>query len=192
MKIAVIGNGPSALDYEAGKYIDKCDEVMRINIPDTSGYEKFVGSRTTMRAYNTNPKCIKAMHRSGKKYNLVLLCPHRLSEVRRRGLIKLHKKKKVPFDIVGKEHKGPMGEVGMQNHRCTAGFMAICYLMVHYPEAQIALHGFDAMSGPVSKKHYWSKKSVNNLGSVHNLEKEAEFYYMLMKENRVLYIPEEL
>ena len=50
----VIGNGPSALLYEAGAEIDKFDVVIRINRFHIKGFEKFVGSKTDIWATTYN------------------------------------------------------------------------------------------------------------------------------------------
>jgi hypothetical protein len=45
MKICVVGNGACALKKENGKFIDSCDQVVRIKNFQTLGYEKYVGSK---------------------------------------------------------------------------------------------------------------------------------------------------
>lgn len=46
MKIAIIGNGSTAIKNENGKFIDNCDLVLRIKNFQLNGYEKWVGSKT--------------------------------------------------------------------------------------------------------------------------------------------------
>ena len=48
MKIAVIGNGACALNTLTGDIIDRCDHIVRLGNFVISGYEKFVGGRTTI------------------------------------------------------------------------------------------------------------------------------------------------
>ena len=46
MKVILIGNGSSVVDYKMGEYIDsEFDLVYRINRFKTEGFEKYVGSR---------------------------------------------------------------------------------------------------------------------------------------------------
>lgn len=46
--IILVGNGPSAVSWEAGEIIDACPEVARFNNFVTEGFEKFVGTKTTV------------------------------------------------------------------------------------------------------------------------------------------------
>ena len=55
MKIVVIGNGSSVLDFELGHLIDKFDEVVRFNLFEIEGYEKHVGTKTTTWFRNSGP-----------------------------------------------------------------------------------------------------------------------------------------
>lgn len=55
MKIVVVGNGSSVLNYEFGKLIDTFDEVVRFNFYEIEGYEKHVGTKTTIWFRNSGP-----------------------------------------------------------------------------------------------------------------------------------------
>ncbi|MBK6949573.1 MAG: glycosyltransferase family 29 protein [Haliscomenobacter sp.] len=46
--IIIVGNGPSLLEMELGKRIDTFENIVRFNGFRTKGYEKFVGSKTTI------------------------------------------------------------------------------------------------------------------------------------------------
>lgn len=47
-KLAIIGNGKSALEHASGELIDSCDEVLRMNSFEIEGFEACVGSKTTI------------------------------------------------------------------------------------------------------------------------------------------------
>lgn len=49
---AIIGSSGSLLEYNYGTKIDSFDDVIRCNRAPSSGYEKFVGSKTTLRIVN--------------------------------------------------------------------------------------------------------------------------------------------
>lgn len=51
-KVVVVGNAPSVLEHGAGKLIDACDEVIRINNFQIDGYETHVGSKTTRAVFS--------------------------------------------------------------------------------------------------------------------------------------------
>jgi|688.fasta_scaffold04801_7 hypothetical protein len=47
-KICIIGNGVGSIRKENGKFVDSCDEVVRIKNFETRGFEKYIGSKTTI------------------------------------------------------------------------------------------------------------------------------------------------
>ena len=46
---AIVFSSGNLLNEEYGEFIDSFDEVMRFNLAPTKGFEKYVGSKTTMR-----------------------------------------------------------------------------------------------------------------------------------------------
>lgn len=50
--ICLVGNGGVVMEKELGNEIDNYDVVIRFNHAPTSGYEKYVGSKTTLRLVN--------------------------------------------------------------------------------------------------------------------------------------------
>jgi hypothetical protein len=77
-KCAVVGNSGILLKQSYGSFIDSHDMVMRLNNAQISGYEKFVGSKTTISFVNSNifhrcsrrPDCF--CHPYGMKVPIVL------------------------------------------------------------------------------------------------------------------------
>ncbi len=55
MQIIAIGNGSSVLNYKFGHLIDKFDEVARFNLFEIKGYEKYIGTKTTIWFRNSGP-----------------------------------------------------------------------------------------------------------------------------------------
>lgn len=55
MKAAVVGNSPILLKQNYGDIIDQHDCVIRFNLAKTENFEKFVGSKTTVRFCNQHP-----------------------------------------------------------------------------------------------------------------------------------------
>tara|TARA_Y100000816_G_C26108368_1_gene590162 strand:- start:3611 stop:4300 length:690 start_codon:yes stop_codon:yes gene_type:complete len=53
-KVIIIGNSPSVLNYEYGSIIDSYDVVIRINRCLTTGFEKYIGSKTDIWATTKN------------------------------------------------------------------------------------------------------------------------------------------
>lgn len=52
--IALVASSSNLLEREYGKTIDSFDEVVRFNRAPTKGYEKYVGSKTTIRIANNH------------------------------------------------------------------------------------------------------------------------------------------
>jgi len=57
-KIIIVGSGSSVLDKELGKKIDSFDIVVRLNNYEIKGYEKYVGSKTTIWGRNNSNRTI--------------------------------------------------------------------------------------------------------------------------------------
>lgn len=55
MKCAIVGNSPIVLEKEWGNEIDSHDIVVRFNIAKTQGFEKHVGSKSSIRFSNLHP-----------------------------------------------------------------------------------------------------------------------------------------
>ena len=54
--VVVIGNSPTALLHEFGELIDSFDKVIRVNKCVTEGYEKFIGTKTSIWSTTTNKR----------------------------------------------------------------------------------------------------------------------------------------
>lgn len=49
-KICIVGNAVTSIKKENGKFIDSCDEVVRIKNFQTNEFEKYIGNKTTIYA----------------------------------------------------------------------------------------------------------------------------------------------
>lgn len=58
LRVLVIGNAPSVLNWELGDKIDEFDVIIRINNFRVSGYERFIGSKTS--AAVISPACMES------------------------------------------------------------------------------------------------------------------------------------
>lgn len=66
----VIGNSPSVLNYEIGKFIDEFDVVLRCNWYQISGYEKYVGTKTNIWFFRFTNMFVDAFERPNKFHKL--------------------------------------------------------------------------------------------------------------------------
>jgi hypothetical protein len=92
MKIVVVGNGPSVLKRNLEKTIDSCDIVIRLNSFKTKGFEKHVGSKTTIWANGTlNWENIKLLNQYQEIFLLYPLLQYYFQRVKKLCLIPIQK-----------------------------------------------------------------------------------------------------
>lgn len=71
MKAIVIGNSPSVLEYEYGKFIDEYfDVVIRCNWYRIEGFEKYVGTKTDVWSFRHSPEFIDAVAGKSETHRL--------------------------------------------------------------------------------------------------------------------------
>ena len=68
--IIVIGNSPSVLQYCYGDLIDKFDMVIRCNWYKIKGFERHVGTKTSIWAAAVGDEFIRAVKKPNKTHNL--------------------------------------------------------------------------------------------------------------------------
>jgi hypothetical protein len=71
MKICIVGNGGGALKNKNGKFIDLCDEVVRIKNFKTDGFEQYVGSKTTIYSSKWFAWFDRVIHDKPLKFNFL-------------------------------------------------------------------------------------------------------------------------
>jgi len=134
--IVVIGNGSSVLNDEFGHLIDEFDEVVRFNLFETYGYERYVGSKTTIWFRNSGP--MKERDESQFKQVIVQSVDHpnewtdhsvyeRYSRVDDETIADIRKIVKTPFNL-------------------STGIQALGYLTRKY--GKITIYGFDVFDPP--------------------------------------------
>lgn len=65
----VVGSSPGLMNYSLGHFIDQHDAIFRSNIAPSKGYERSVGSRTTVRAVNP----VTRISRIPKDFNMSIV-----------------------------------------------------------------------------------------------------------------------
>lgn len=71
MKICIVGNGTSALKSENGKFIDSCDQVVRIKNFEIKGFEKYIGTKTDIFASKWFAWFDRKIHDKPLKFNFL-------------------------------------------------------------------------------------------------------------------------
>ncbi len=189
-KILIIANGPSILNQNFGTEIDKFQEVARINNFQLDGFEKHIGSKTTI-WFNGGNQNLKKPNFYPKE--VVVFIPYEILERKEQKV-----KKKLPIRlgmnsddyIVIRKEKMKEYEEKSKIKRPTTGFNSILWAVDNYKE--VIIHGFDFFQD--SKEHYYDSyimKKISNLkimrkGQKHDNIGEKKFIQSLINKNKVI------
>ena len=196
LKVLIIGNGPSILEKEYGKEIDKFDIVIRLNDYKIKGYEKNVGEKTDLWFTGLGWQLDK--RKSNKK---TLICSHKF--YKRKDVLKQVEKKiifskdentckneKKNIYYVNNPHMFKYQKyVSDKKYMFSTGMCAIL-TAINYFYNPITIVGFD---GGIEKRkggtgkvmpHYYERKTEVGKG-VHNFNKEQEIIKELMMEGKL-------
>ncbi|XP_064845346.1 CMP-N-acetylneuraminate-beta-1,4-galactoside alpha-2,3-sialyltransferase-like isoform X1 [Oncorhynchus masou masou] len=206
-KCIIMGNGAILTNKSMGARIDEYNVIARLNEAPVSGYEKDVGSRTTMRI--TYPEgAIQKTERYEQDSLFVLSAFKTLDFKWLRSMIfkeRLHSTdgfwksvahhvprepsemrilnpyfiQEAAFRFIGLPHnKGQMGRGNIP----TLGTVAITMALHNCDEVAVAGFGYD-MSTPHAPLHYYEKIRMVAIKQswTHNISKEKEFLIKLVK-----------
>ena len=186
--IIIIGNGPSVLDYNFGKLIDKHPLVARINNYQIDGYEKKIGSKTDVWFNGANSK-LKIPNKTPEK--TVVLIPSEIIK-RKNNNLNRHVQKRLknnnlnPVIISLNDISNFEKNTGL--NRLTTGLYSILWAIENYEE--VIIHGFDFFQN--SKGHYYNSKMIQlintyilNKGHKHNNELEQKYVKKLIKNDNI-------
>ncbi|XP_071005837.1 CMP-N-acetylneuraminate-beta-1,4-galactoside alpha-2,3-sialyltransferase-like isoform X1 [Oncorhynchus clarkii lewisi] len=206
-KCIIMGNGAILTNKSMGARIDEYNVIARLNEAPVSGYEKDVGSRTTMRI--TYPEgAIQKTERYEQDSLFVLSAFKALDFKWLRSMIfkeRLHSTdgfwksvahhvprepsemrilnpyfiQEAAFRFIGLPHnKGQMGRGNIP----TLGTVAITMALHNCDEVAVAGFGYD-MSTPHAPLHYYEKIRMVAIKQswTHNISKEKEFLIKLVK-----------
>ncbi len=189
-KILIIANGPSILNHNFSAEIDKFQEVARINNFRIDGFEKHIGSKTTI-WFNGGNQNLKKPNFYPKE--IIVFIPYEILERKEQKV-----KKKLPIRlgissddyIVVKKEKMKEYQDKSKIKRPTTGFNSILWAVDNYKE--VIIHGFDFFQD--SKEHYYDSyimKKISNLkimrkGQKHDNIGEKFFIQSLINKNKVI------
>lgn len=167
MKIALIGNGESALNNKNGHFIDKCDIVIRLGNFIVDSYEEYVGSKTDIYV----SRWYKAKYRENKFFQRIkeMWIPRTFCsrEQKYDHLIDennlINRIKYIPNEIIFKyKIKFPYTKIihntsksVNKNLQCClpdSGIIAIDMAKHYYPDTELFISGFDNCK----TSYYWS------------------------------------
>ncbi|XP_050967331.1 ST3 beta-galactoside alpha-2,3-sialyltransferase 3a isoform X2 [Labeo rohita] len=206
-KCIIVGNGGILFNKSLGSQIDQYDVVVRLNQAPIAGFEKDVGTKTTMRITYPEGAIQKSEHY--EKSSLFVLSAFKpvdfkwlqymLSKVKPRSMEGFWKSvarfvprgpedirilnpyfiQEAAFKFIGLPHNnGVMGKGNIP----TLGTVAITMALHNCDEVAVAGFGYD-MSNPHAPLHYYEKLMMSAIKEswTHNIFREKEFLRKLVK-----------
>ncbi|XP_033625857.1 CMP-N-acetylneuraminate-beta-1,4-galactoside alpha-2,3-sialyltransferase-like isoform X4 [Asterias rubens] len=206
-RCVIVGNGGVIKDTAVGQVIDNFDVVIRINDAPTKGFEKDVGTKTTMRMCYPESAFTKSEQFSGDWLLLLMVFKpldltwlQTVSQGKKMESNKGFWKKiatSVPkkpedfrilnpsilreagFDIIGL----PVSEGKLGKNVPTSGCVAIMLALRFCDEVAVAGFGYDT-SRPNSPLHYYDKLKMSEIKRswTHSVDKEQRMLYQLVDQ----------
>ena len=188
--ILIIANGPSTLKYEYGNENNLFKNVARINNYKTNGFEKYIGSKTTIWFNGANKKL---KPRPDFKDKIVVFVPYEILKAKEDDVIqRTPKRLKInpeQYTLISKQQMKHY-EIISSIKRPTTGFNSILWALDNYKK--VVIHGFDFFLD--GKEHYYDSfliKKISNFKIVGKAKKhdnigEKEFVKSLINKNKII------
>tara|TARA_B100002051_G_C16724749_1_gene634635 strand:- start:480 stop:1106 length:627 start_codon:yes stop_codon:yes gene_type:complete len=192
--ILIIANGPSVTKYNYGNIINTFPEIARINDYRITGFENFIGNKTTI-WFNGASKSLKK--RKDPPGKVVVFIPAEIlykkeNLVVDRTPIRLGLKSS-QFNLINKETMKSYEKISNIN-RPTTGLNSIMWSMENYQN--VIIHGFDFFLN--NKYHYYDslltkikvnisyKEKYKERSILHDNLAESKFVKQLIKNNKII------
>ena len=151
----LVGNGPSLLDSELGDTIDSYSEVVRFNDFQTEGFEKHVGSRTTLwSCYGKNAQKVRSSPPERVAYLHGAVASPEWYEPKELWRIPVAFYDQVRNEVRSRSTKDPATLLP------SAGLVTLRWLLDYHRAPCATLVGFDHFSRSKSKKHHYWREGV--------------------------------
>jgi len=188
---AIVGSSGNLLNNKFGNEIDNHDFVIRFNQARVVGYEKYVGSKTSLRVINAHiPAAINGDMNNFNENAEVFSkwSPDIFSELKEKNYLC---KTDVNIDIVSKlypdiifnkiSHHTTSFLLSKISPIPTCGFLALAISLANFDK--ITCYGFDQYKG--DSDHYYQEVKKYDRGGVHNLSMEQMFLSFL-HDNKII------
>lgn len=187
--VVLVGNGPSVLlRGEMGPIIDGFDAVVRFNRYAVAGYEKKLGSKTTLWAtfglgitpQDESQRPDRVIYTFGDTAKKLGLPAKEAYGISRRYFWSLAARLKAVSTRDAESKKVV---------RPSSGFLVCMWLLEKHKVPLIHLFGFDHFRKEESKKHhYWMKHDIKGRPKEHDGDAEAEMLRELSNAGRIQYL----
>jgi len=183
--IAVIGNSGTLLENEFGKEIDSYDLVIRCNLARVKGFEKHVGSKTSIRCiagksfwYDLKGKFEAFDNNFIPSLNETLIIKATPLNNAIQGIMKNFNSKNT-IHFFTQEFKNYCNNLS-NSQDVTVGFCSV--ILACALSDNVSIYGFNFFrEKDWEKKHYFEKIAPYQQG--HNFEYESEYFNELKKQN---------
>ena len=188
--ILIIANGPSALEKKYGQKIDTFQNVARINNYKTMGFEKYIGSKTTIWLNGANKKLKKRIDFANK---IIVFVPYEILNKKENEVIERTPKrlKLTPdkYTLISKKQMKHYETIS-NIKRPTTGFNSILWGLDNYEN--VIIHGFDFFQS--GKEHYYDSNFMKKIANLKIMKKakkhdnvgEKKFVQSLIKKNKII------
>lgn len=184
MSYIVIGNGPSLLSKEVGEKIDEYDEVIRFNRYKIEGFEKHVGTKTTI--WSTFGRGELPSDESSRPSKIIYVHgnvgnpSYKPQEIIRIPISYYN-------DLRKKLQKETKQKEGIERLIPSSGILVISWLLENYLE-KITITGFDSFSKEASKKHHYWHPSIFGKPKEHDGEWERKIIQKFFKLTKLKFL----
>jgi hypothetical protein len=194
--ILLVGNGRSVLEHEFGAEIDGFETVARINNYETTGFERFVGSRTDIWFNGANQNLRR---RDDIPVQIVVLIPEDI--LKRKGEHihgRIQKRLGVDRDRYKLVSRSEILEYEsvLNAGRPTTGTSAILWSLERFE--RVVIHGFDFFIDTVAHYHdrpvtrWLIERGIIRKAGKHDMRQEKAFVERLILDGRVLRLGDHL
>nr|KAF6445266.1 ST3 beta-galactoside alpha-2,3-sialyltransferase 3 [Molossus molossus] len=173
----IVGNGGVLANKSLGSRIDDYDIVVRLNSAPVKGFEKDVGSKTTLRI--TYPEGAMQRPEQYERDSLFVLAGFKWQDFKWLKYIVYKERVEAAFTLIGLPfNNGLMGRGNIP----TLGSVAVTMALHGCDEVAVAGFGYD-MSTPNAPLHYYETVRMAAIKEswTHNIEREKEFLRKLVK-----------
>ena len=188
MKVCIIGNSPNLLDKNMGEQIDMCDHVIRINDFVIKGFEKQVGSKTTVVAsgFSSVSEMVKGDYSTSDLMDKCLIWvvipdQGRINRVLKRGVDPRR------ISVIDNESYNFLRNSIYKNFWRkvpSCGASTIQMALKNFQGFEILIAGFDNNTGDEGKGHYYDDEYIdkNEPGNPvgHDWKSESEYIQHLI------------